>query len=799
MIKTICLKSFNSKVDFSNLGSTFSDMVVDKKFWNHTCAVNNLRPKKKETKMTIQDLKQEFEEHVRQNEHVYLDMQGQVPAWREVVLDQWDCSCKGEWVRKGASRFHDPSEREDFVPMQSLVGLRKTEQVWQLLEEERARIREAIFQHKDLKSMDEEEATNFLTKIFAHDEQFFEESYGQTPTMDSLLSGEWIIETAPMGRIIPSCWREKEEKVIPSVKAFLTDVYPSRKDQIEQNSPNQIKMTFESHIAANALFFENNFSEVPAWKDVVNGNWVITTDAVLLPKEDLYSSEWKELKEQEIVNQLRESIKQEQLKQEKEEEIVNQLNEMLKAKQGEETFKGPFSKETVKESLERAFEDPRYMFSYGKVPTWDGIIEGDWMIDKDLNIVPVDSTKEEKEQEIVRQANEGWERKLGSKFEGPFSKEVVKETLERNFRDPRYVMIFGRVPTWEGLVNGEWIFVKGMNVVLADSKKELAEQEVSEETNKSVDSSEEQFEEEELRASNNASNNSVSQFAERFEEEEIYASNNPLNSSASSPPLPSSSTASEKLATILEYEPSVEYINSGTLSKLWLTPKGLYHRIDGPAVIRKDGTEEWWVHGVSYTKEEFEELSFWVPEETRYTYKWRAGGQDLHNSATKEGAFVDSKGNLHRLDGPAQCVRDYKGWHKHGNYHRIGAPARSWDGGSTGWGEATLEEWYVEGLSHREDGPAIVFSHKPGIWRLEGKTVTEEEVLSRARGKKSELIKKIGQGLLACFSLAVALGSTDRLEELEALKSQVFEENLEEEDSQVADHSFSREKQTLMV
>lgn len=39
--------------------------------------------------------------------------------------------------------------------------------------------------------------------------------------------------------------------------------------------------------------------------------------------------------------------------------------------------------------------------------------------------------------------------------------------------------------------------------------------------------------------------------------------------------------------------------------KVWLRNR-LLNRLDGPAVICANGTEQWWIEGECYTKEEFD-------------------------------------------------------------------------------------------------------------------------------------------------------------------------------------------------
>ena len=77
-------------------------------------------------------------------------------------------------------------------------------------------------------------------------------------------------------------------------------------------------------------------------------------------------------------------------------------------------------------------------------------------------------------------------------------------------------------------------------------------------------------------------------------------------------------------------------------------------------------------------------------------------------------------GVLHREDGPAvERTNGTKIWWLHGKYHREDGPAVEWADGS--------KEWRLNGKYHREDGPAYedMFGNKE--WFLNGESLTEEE------------------------------------------------------------------------
>jgi hypothetical protein len=72
-------------------------------------------------------------------------------------------------------------------------------------------------------------------------------------------------------------------------------------------------------------------------------------------------------------------------------------------------------------------------------------------------------------------------------------------------------------------------------------------------------------------------------------------------------------------------------------TKRWYNEEGKYHRIDGPAIEWSDGYKEWWVNGVRYTEEEFNELvKMSNSNYAVYKYKCRHCGK-VYKSATESG------------------------------------------------------------------------------------------------------------------------------------------------------------------
>jgi len=79
-------------------------------------------------------------------------------------------------------------------------------------------------------------------------------------------------------------------------------------------------------------------------------------------------------------------------------------------------------------------------------------------------------------------------------------------------------------------------------------------------------------------------------------------------------------------------------------------------------------------------------------------------------------------GLLHRLDGPAVSWSDgEQRWYQDGQQHRLDGPAAiSADG---------AEAWYLNGLLHREDGPAAIYSDGTRYWYLDGQRIGFEQWL----------------------------------------------------------------------
>ena len=109
----------------------------------------------------------------------------------------------------------------------------------------------------------------------------------------------------------------------------------------------------------------------------------------------------------------------------------------------------------------------------------------------------------------------------------------------------------------------------------------------------------------------------------------------------------------------------------------------LFRSIDDPAIIRKNGNQEWHVDG-----------------------------------------------KRHRLDGPAHIdINGHQEWHQNGKRHRIDGPAIIWPDGS--------EEWYRNGKLHRPDGPALIWKNCSYGWYFQNVnfcTYVEEWIIESGVG-----------------------------------------------------------------
>jgi len=81
----------------------------------------------------------------------------------------------------------------------------------------------------------------------------------------------------------------------------------------------------------------------------------------------------------------------------------------------------------------------------------------------------------------------------------------------------------------------------------------------------------------------------------------------------------------------------------------------------------------------------------------------------IDENGTKK--YRNSKGELHRLDGPAiEWKNGDKFWCKEGKFHREDGPAWDYINGS--------KFWYKEGVLHRLNGPAVEYSSESKSWHI---------------------------------------------------------------------------------
>lgn len=116
-------------------------------------------------------------------------------------------------------------------------------------------------------------------------------------------------------------------------------------------------------------------------------------------------------------------------------------------------------------------------------------------------------------------------------------------------------------------------------------------------------------------------------------------------------------------------------------TKQWFNKKGQLHRIGGPAVIRADGAEEWYLNG-----------------------------------------------NMHRDDGPAVIEPNgYEAWYKDDKMHRTDGPARTWPDGQQDW---ALKGFVAEPLIPIlwAAGATLPWHHQP-------------EVIPKLDEKKKDILK----------------------------------------------------------
>ena len=111
-------------------------------------------------------------------------------------------------------------------------------------------------------------------------------------------------------------------------------------------------------------------------------------------------------------------------------------------------------------------------------------------------------------------------------------------------------------------------------------------------------------------------------------------------------------------------EPPTRFGSRG--DRFWENEDGKKHNTDGPAVIKSDGTKEWWINGKRHRED---------------------GPAVEHNDGSYEW-WVD--GRLHCDQGPAvEHASGLREWFKNGSLHRDDGPAVEWEDGD--------KEWWLDG------------------------------------------------------------------------------------------------------
>ena len=145
------------------------------------------------------------------------------------------------------------------------------------------------------------------------------------------------------------------------------------------------------------------------------------------------------------------------------------------------------------------------------------------------------------------------------------------------------------------------------------------------------------------------------------------------------------------------------------------------HREDGPAIEHQDGTREYYQYGKLHREDgpAIERADGYKAYYQRGELSRPSGPTIELPDGTKE---YWEKDLLHRDNGPAVERADgYKVYYQHGQLHRDNGPAVEYDDGS--------KEFYQHGQLHREDGPAVEYEGGAGRYYLDGKEVPEREVI----------------------------------------------------------------------
>jgi hypothetical protein len=130
---------------------------------------------------------------------------------------------------------------------------------------------------------------------------------------------------------------------------------------------------------------------------------------------------------------------------------------------------------------------------------------------------------------------------------------------------------------------------------------------------------------------------------------------------------------------------------------------GSFHRVDQPAILRNDGTYEYWYNGLRHREISPDGNTGPALSESDGTQEWYLNGC------------------LHRIGGPARITpQPMSGcsWYIHGQRHREDGPAQ--------YNSLGFQLWYYRNMRHRNDGPAMITAGGALEWYYYDQHVTRE-------------------------------------------------------------------------
>ncbi len=177
-------------------------------------------------------------------------------------------------------------------------------------------------------------------------------------------------------------------------------------------------------------------------------------------------------------------------------------------------------------------------------------------------------------------------------------------------------------------------------------------------------------------------------------------------------------------------------------SAVWTDENKKWHREDGPAIIRTDGTQEWYWHNELHREDGPAIIRTDGTQEWYWHGKWHRDGGPAIIKADGTQIWCQH-GEVHREDGPAVIEADgTQEWWQHDELHREGGPAEVKPDGTQIWrrhdeihrddGPAWIEPdgtqlWFRSDNLHRDDDPAVIRSDGTQEWWWHGRKVTEQE------------------------------------------------------------------------